>query len=87
MEWNEEQKANILRHYNSIEEYEKIAVRREAEKYLADTDYILIKLFEYTLTGKASLTDYKDVFKKREEAREKIRGLEKTENTETTEDA
>lgn len=82
MKWNDEQRENIERIYGTVENYERTTALKEAHQYLKDTDYILVKLFEYTLTGKTSLTDYKDVFKKREEAREKIRELEKTENAE-----
>lgn len=75
MEWTDEQKANILRHYDSIEQYERITAQREAQKYLNDTDYILVKLFEYTLTGKVSTDDYKEIFKKREEMRNILREI------------
>lgn len=89
MNWTDEQKANILKHYSSIEEYEYIETKRQAERYLAETDYILIKLFEYTLTGKVSLNDYKEIFNKREEARNVLRNLEKSkeESVEETENS
>ena len=76
MEWTDEQKENILRHYNSIEEYEKIEAKRQAEKYLNDTDYIVIKAYEYTITGQELDKNYNEIFQKREEARNVLRQLE-----------
>lgn len=73
MGWTEEQKANILRHYESVEGYEKIKAEKEAQEYLNKTDYIIIKLLEYTLTGKISLDDYKETLNKREEMRNRLR--------------
>ena len=73
MEWNEEQKANILRFYDSIEEYERISKLNEARRYLADTDYVIIKIQEYNYSGKEIDKDYTEILKKREMAREKIR--------------
>lgn len=77
MNWTEEQKQNILRHYNSIEEYEKISKIREAEQYLKDTDYVVIKMQEYSLLNKEVDNDYADILKKREECREILRTKEK----------
>lgn len=79
MEWTDEQKANILRHYESIEEYEKITAEREAEAYLASTDYIVIKAYEYQITGAELDKDYTDIFNKREEARNVLREIRKEE--------
>lgn len=77
MEWTEEQKKNILQFYPSIEEYEKITKIREAEQYLKDTDYVVIKMQEYSLLGKEVDNDYKDILQKREECREILRTKEK----------
>ena len=79
MEYTDEQKANILRHYESIEEYEKIIAEREAEVYLKDTDYIVIKAYEYQMTGAELDKDYTDIFNKREEARNVLREIRKEE--------
>lgn len=79
MNWTDEQKENILRHYSSIEEYEKIETERQAEKYLADTDYIVIKAYEYTMIGQKLDKDYTDIFKKREQARNALREIRKEE--------
>lgn len=79
MEWTDEQKENILRHYNSIEEYERITAEREAQKYLNDTDYIVIKAYEYQMTGAELDKDYTEVFNKREEARNILRKNEEEE--------
>lgn len=77
MNWTEEQKQNILLHYNSIEEYERISKIREAEQYLKDTDYVVIKMQEYALTNKKVDNDYTDILQKREECREILRTKEK----------
>lgn len=77
MNWTEEQKQNILLHYNSIEEYEKISKMREAEQYLKDTDYVVIKMQEYAITGQKIDNDYNDILQKREECREILRTKEK----------
>lgn len=78
MEWTDEQKENILRHYSSIEEYERTEAKRQAERYLADTDYIVIKAYEYAMTGGELDQDYTEIFNKREEARNVLRNLEKS---------
>lgn len=75
MEWNEEQKQNILNHYNSIEEYEKISKIREARQYLSDTDYVVIKMQEYSFTGQDIDNDYTEILNKREKCREILRNL------------
>ena len=80
MEWNEEQKANILRFYDSIEEYERITKTNEARQYLEDTDYVVIKLQEYKYLGKEIDNDYTEILEKRELAREIIRENETKEN-------
>lgn len=79
MDWTEEQKENILRHYPSIEEYERIKAEREAKEYLANTDYIVIKAYEYTMTGQELDKDYTDIFNKREQARNVLREIRKEE--------
>lgn len=58
---------------------EKIA---EYQKYLADTDYVVIKISEAMASGDKNLLEnlkykYNEVLNKREEARNKINGLEK----------
>lgn len=75
MEWTEEQKQNILNHYNSIEEYEKISKIREARQYLSDTDYVVIKMQEYSFTGQDIDNDYTEILNKREKCREILRNL------------
>lgn len=76
MNYTDEQKENILRHYNSIEEYERITLEREARQYLKDTDYIIIKAYEYFLAGKELEKDYAEQINKREQMRNIIRNLE-----------
>lgn len=73
MEWTDEQRENILRFYNSIEEYERITAVNNAKQYLAETDYVIIKMQEYSLIGKAIDNDYSEILQKREEARQIIR--------------
>ncbi len=75
MDWTKEQKQNILLHYNSIEEYERISKMREAEQYLKDTDYVVIKMQEYSFTNKEVDNNYADILQKREECREILRKL------------
>lgn len=75
MEWSEEQKQNILNHYSSIEEYEKISKIKEARQYLKDTDYVVIKMQEYNFTGQDIDNDYTEVLNKREKCREILRNL------------
>ena len=77
MEWTDEQIENILCHYESIEEYERITAKKDAQEYLNSTDYIVVKAYEYQLTGTEIDQDYTEVFAKREEARNVIRQLEK----------
>lgn len=75
---NEEQRNKV------IEENKKVKSKRVpeddikeaimfAQKYLNDTDYIIIKLKEYELTNREVTNDYSEILKKREEAREVIR--------------
>lgn len=55
---------------NSEEIDKKIA---EAQQYLNNTDYILIKIKEYEITGQEITEDYSEILKKREESRQVIR--------------
>ena len=65
----------------------------EIKKYLQDTDYIVIKIYETAIQGGSiieMLKEYKDILSKRAESRKEINKLEqalKTEqnNNETTE--
>lgn len=74
--YTDEQIANILKIYPSVEEMEKQTAIREARKYLLDTDYVIIKIQEYTLLNKEVDNDYTEILKKREEARNILRELE-----------
>ena len=74
-EYTDEQISNILNIYSSVEEMERITALREAQNYLTNTDYIIIKMQEYQLTGQELNEDYTDILKKREEAREVLRRL------------
>ena len=49
---------------------------QEAKKYLQDTDYVVIKMSEYSATGQALDNDYAEVLAEREEARKLIRESE-----------
>lgn len=55
---------------NSEEIDKKIA---EAQQYLNNTDYILIKIKEYEITGQEITEDYSEILEKREESRQVIR--------------
>lgn len=74
--YNEEQIKNILKIYSSVEEMEKQCAIKNAKKYLADTDYVIIKIQEYQITGKQIDNDYTEILQKREEARNILRGME-----------
>ena len=80
-EYTEEQKERILLIYPNIEEYERITKFQNAQEYLKETDYTVIKAYEYSLEGKEIPEHYTEIFKKREEAREVIRQNEKTEES------
>lgn len=80
-EYTEEQKERILLIYPSIEEYERITKFQNAQEYLRETDYTVIKAYEYSLKGKEIPEHYTEIFKKREEAREVVRQNEKTEES------
>lgn len=74
--YTDEQIDNILKIYPSVEEMEKQTAIREAKKYLLDTDYVVIKIQEYTLLDKPIDNDYTEILEKREEARNILRKLE-----------
>lgn len=74
--YTEEQIKNILSIYPSVEEMEKQIAIREAKQYLVDTDYVVIKIQEYTLLNKPIDNDYTEILEKREEARNVLRKLE-----------
>lgn len=61
-----------IRMYGSVKAYEKFM----AEKYLKDTDYVIIKIQEYQITGQQVDNDYTETLQKREEARNILRSLE-----------
>ena len=73
--YTDEQIENILRIYSSIEEMEKQTAIRKAKQYLADTDYVVIKIQEYMLLNKTIDNDYTEVLEKREEARNILREM------------
>ena len=77
MKWTEEQKEAILDHYPSIEEYERLTAIKEAKEYLANTDYIVIKAYEYAMTGEELDKDYTDIFEEREKMRNVLRNIGK----------
>lgn len=54
-----------IRRYGSIEDADKFI----AQKYLKDTDYVIIKMMEYQMLNKTIDNDYGEILKKREEAR------------------
>lgn len=72
-EYTEEQLNNILSVYSSVEEMEKQTAIREARQYLENTDYVVIKIQEYTIKGQTVDNDYTEILKKREEARNILR--------------
>lgn len=76
MKYTEEQIKNILTIYDSVEEMEKTYAKQEAEQYLKDTDYVVIKIQEYSILNKEIDNDYTEILKKREEYRNILRSLE-----------
>lgn len=76
--YTDEQIKEILKIYPSVEEMERTNAKREAEQYLKDTDYVIIKIQEYTLLNKTIDNDYTEILEKREEARNILRELEQT---------
>ena len=78
--YTDEQIANILKIYPSVEEMERTYAIRDAKQYLSDTDYVLIKIQEYTLLNKPIDNDYTEILEKREEARNVLRELEIIQN-------
>lgn len=61
-----------IRRYGSIENADKFI----AQKYLKDTDYVIIKIMEYQMLNKVVDNDYREILKKREEARNFLRNSE-----------
>lgn len=76
MEYSEEQIRNIRVIYSSPEEMERRKVISEAKTYLANTDYVVIKMQEYSITGEKLDKDYTEILRKREEARNILRRME-----------
>lgn len=74
--YTDEQIKNILKFYPSVEEMEKQTAIRKAKQYLVDTDYVVIKIQEYSLLNKEIDNDYTEILNKREEARNVLRELE-----------
>ena len=73
MNYTQEQINNILKFYPSVEEMERQTAIRDAKQYLADTDYVIIKIQEYSITGQTVDNDYTEILEKREEARNVLR--------------
>ena len=46
---------------------------QQAQKYLKDTDYVVIKMMEYSITNQKIDNDYSDILQERERCREIIR--------------
>lgn len=61
-----------IRKYGSIE----AADRYLAQRYLDDTDYIIIKMMEYQMLNKTVDNDYTEILQKREKARIFLRNSE-----------
>ena len=78
-------------HDKSIYDYNYFKIH-EIKKYLQDTDYIIIKMYETTIQGGSiieMLKEYKEILSKRSEARKEINKLEQNlkieeNNNETT---
>lgn len=86
MDLNDDQRQHIIDTYGSIEEWEHYTKKQNAIQYLADTDYIIIKSYEYFILGKELDKDYSDIFIKREECREILRHINDIQEKTTEED-
>lgn len=66
----------ILLKWEDADVIEKDYVIINTQRYLKDTDYIIIKIQEYTMLGKEIDNDYTEVLQERERCREILRKLE-----------
>lgn len=66
----------ILSKWEDANNIEKDYVIRNTQRYLRDTDYIIIKIQEYTLLNKPIDNDYTEILQEREYCREILRKLE-----------
>lgn len=66
----------ILSKWEEADWIQKDYVTRNTQKYLKDTDYIIIKIQEYAMLGKEIDNDYTEVLQEREYCREILRKLE-----------
>lgn len=66
----------ILSKWEDADGIEKDYVIRNTQRYLKDTDYIIIKIQEYTMLNKEIDNDYTEILQEREYCREILRKLE-----------
>ena len=65
----------IMNNIENADIMQKEFVLRQVTRYLKDTDYIIIKMQEYSMQDKEVEDDYSAELQKREECREIIRKL------------
>lgn len=66
----------IISHWEEADGIQKDYVIRNTKRFLNDTDYIIIKIQEYSILNKKIDNDYTEVLKNREYCREILRNLE-----------
>lgn len=66
----------ILSKWEDADGIEKDYVLRNAQRYLKETDYIIIKIQEYSMLNKEIDNDYTEILQEREYCRNVLRKLE-----------
>lgn len=66
----------ILSKWDEADNIQKDYVIRNTQKYLKDTDYVIIKIQEYVLLNKPIDNDYAEILQEREWCRNILRKLE-----------
>lgn len=66
----------ILSKWEDADNIEKDYVIRNTQRYLKETDYIIIKIQEYSMLNKEIGNDYTETLQEREYCREILRKLE-----------
>lgn len=66
----------ILSKWEDADAIEKDYVIRNTQRYLRETDYIIIKIQEYSMLNKEIDNDYTEILQERERCREILRKLE-----------
>ena len=65
----------IISKWNEADYIQKNYVMSNTQKYLKDTDYIIIKIQEYSLLNKEIDNDYTEILQEREYCRKILRSI------------